>query len=60
MKVVRQENRMFSVVDDNGYIVAAQMTNTEAWRFIDRSTGEVINRSEDVSEWVFKKMADRN
>ncbi|MEY9780344.1 hypothetical protein ABIA23_001746 [Sinorhizobium fredii] len=34
-------------------------TNGEAWRWIDRHEGEPISRGEDVSEWVWSKMAER-
>ncbi len=33
-------------------------TNAEAWRWLDRQNNEPISRAEDVSDWVFNKMAN--
>lgn len=32
-------------------------TNSDAWRWLDRQTGEPISRSEKTSEYLFAKMA---
>lgn len=33
-------------------------TSAEAWRWIDRYTGQPVSPSEQKAEWVFQKMAD--
>ncbi len=33
-------------------------TNAEAWRWIDRQTGQPVSRAEDKAEWVWNRMAE--
>lgn len=30
-------------------------TNAQAWRWIDRHQGDIVSRSEAVSEWIWSK-----
>jgi len=54
--VVETENG-WSVVRD-GQQVAFGLSHREAWRMADRLKNEPVNRSENVSEWIFAKEAN--
>lgn len=51
----------FHVCDDlggHGAILAGPFeTHAEAWRALDRLSGEPVSKAEDTSEWVWNKMA---
>jgi hypothetical protein len=38
-----------------GFILRTFETNAQAWRWLDRRQGDVISRSEAVSEWIWEK-----
>ncbi len=51
-------------IDNDWYVLHGDVmiagpfqTNGEAWRWIDRQSGEPINRAQSVSEWVFHQQA---
>lgn len=48
----------YEVVDDKN-VIAEGLNNAEAWRLADRMNLETTSRSQDVSEWAFKKDANR-
>ena len=33
-------------------------TNAQAWRYIDRLENEPVSRSEDLGDWIFRKMTN--
>jgi hypothetical protein len=43
------------VVTDGGRIVGEFGSNAEAWRFIDRRSGDPTNRSERVTDWLWQQ-----
>jgi hypothetical protein len=51
MEIVQSE-RGWDVVDNNGAVLASFPTNAQAWRYVDRQSGEAISRSEDVAAWI--------
>lgn len=48
-------------LQDGRWAVGAKIfeTNAQAWRYIDRISHEPVSRSEDVGDWVFNKIANR-
>ena len=38
-----------------GVILKTFNTNAEAWRWIDRRQGDIVSRSEAVSDWIWSK-----
>jgi hypothetical protein len=59
MTVVESE-RGWDVVDDAGAVLASFPTNAQAWRYVDRHSGEPISRSEDVSSWIMSRIGTDN
>lgn len=55
MTVYHNRDRGFFVVDGLDVLAGPFETNAQAWRWIDRSEGVPISRSEAVSEWLFNK-----
>ena len=45
------------VADGNGVAIAGPFkTNADAWRWIDRQSGEAVSRSESVSSWIMSRI----
>ena len=57
MQVVKQWAGSYSVKTELGQIVLENATHEEAWRFVDKHTGEPVNKSQDTSDWSFNKRA---
>jgi hypothetical protein len=45
----------WDVLDLDGTVLVSFPTNAQAWRWVDRQTGDAISRSEKVSEWIMSK-----
>ena len=37
--------------------IAEGLSNAQAWRMLDRLSGDPLNRSEEVHDWSFRKLA---
>ena len=55
MKVIQTSDGNWSVIDDNGTILVEGLSNSAAWRWVDRKMGDPVSRSEKVSEWVWEQ-----
>lgn len=58
MTAIRTADGKWAVANGGNLLAGPFETSAEAWRWIDRHTGDPINRSEKTAEWVFQKMAD--
>ncbi len=54
-RVTRADDGTWSVTTAAGVILAAGMTNAQAWRWVDRANHEPMSRRESVSEWFSRK-----
>ncbi len=52
MIVRKQHDGWHYVVSAGGIIAGPFETNAEAWRALDRLTGQPVSRSEQVSMWI--------
>lgn len=49
------------VVANRGSVLAGPFeTSSEAWRWIDRYTGDPVSRSEKTAEWAWDRSVDRS
>jgi len=51
---VRKDDLKWQVIED-GKVLREFKTHAEAWRFVDVETGELLNRQQKVSDWLFSK-----
>lgn len=56
MIVSKQPDGKYYVLNRGNVIAGPFDTNSEAWRRLDRLTGDPISRSEKVSEWINDKI----
>jgi hypothetical protein len=57
MTVDRLADRGWVVLDGAGNVIRDGFeTNAEAWRWVDRRTGELVSRSEHVAAWVWSQL----
>jgi hypothetical protein len=47
----------YDLVTDNGVMLRSGVTHAEAWRAMDKISGEATSRAQDVSDWAFRKGA---
>lgn len=59
MHPIQDEDGTWRVDDITGYTLASGLTNAQAWRFIDKAQGELVNGRESVADWVFRMQASR-
>ena len=52
MTVTKLESGRWAVLDDAGSDISEHDSNAQAWRAADRAANELLNKSEDRSEWV--------
>ena len=45
-------------VIDGEKVLSVHETNQEAWREMDRLTGETTSRSEGIADWLSKKVGE--
>lgn len=57
MKVELNGSGKYRVVAADGAVLADDLSNSDAWRFIDRYEGEPINHAQRESEWFWKKIS---
>lgn len=53
MTAVRTADGRWQVVAAGDVIAGPFETSAEAWRWIDRNTGDPISKSEDRAQWAF-------
>ena len=58
LKAIQNENGTWRVDDGTVYTLASGLTNAQAWRFIDKAKGELVNSRESVADWVFRMQAN--
>jgi len=46
------------VVSPDGEVMADGLTNAQAWRKLDKLTGDYVNRQQQTSDWLFEKSAN--
>lgn len=54
---VKRESGGNWAVFDGDEKVAGGMTNSEAWRHLDKISGDPVNRNQDASDWSFNRGA---
>lgn len=54
MLSIKQTESGYGVFDDN-VLLKEYKTNKDAWRALDKSECEPINKSEQTSDWFFNK-----
>jgi hypothetical protein len=57
MKVVANGSGKFRVATADGAVLADDLSNSDAWRFIDRHEGDPINHAQRESEWFWNKIS---
>jgi hypothetical protein len=55
LSVRKTENSEWVVTDLNSVVAGPFKTNSEAWRAMDRITGDVVSKSESTSQWLWNK-----
>ncbi|WGG58230.1 hypothetical protein [Brucella intermedia] len=56
MNVFKQPDGKYLVVSGGNVLAGPFDTNAEAWRQLDRLTGQVVSKSEDTADWVWNKI----
>ncbi|HEY8124547.1 MAG TPA: hypothetical protein VIF88_03895 [Methylocystis sp.] len=59
MRVARADDGMWMVTSAAGVVLAAGMSNAEAWRWVDRASREPASRHEKMMDAFFAKTAGR-
>ncbi|MBV2144423.1 hypothetical protein KUG47_13055 [Falsochrobactrum sp. TDYN1] len=57
MIVCKQPDGKYLVMNGGNVVAGPFDTNSEAWRALDRLSGQSVSKAEDTSEWVWNKMA---
>lgn len=60
MTAIQDENRKWLVVNGAKMLAGPFETSSEAWRWIDRYTGQPLNKSEKTAEWAWDRSVDRS
>lgn len=53
MTAVRTDDGRWQVVAGGNVLAGPFETMAEAWRWIDRQSGQPLNKSEDRAQWAF-------
>lgn len=59
MKPEQQPNGKWRVITTDSDVLASNLTNAQAWRFIDKANKEPVNKRQDTSDWAFGQGASR-
>lgn len=59
MTVTRTDDGRWQVVDRGAMLAGPFETMAEAWRWIDRSSGSPISKSEDSAQWFYDNRMGR-
>lgn len=57
MNVISDGKNKFRVIANDGTILAEDLSNSDAWRFVDRHEGEPINHAQRESDWFWKNIS---
>lgn len=58
MNVFKQPDGKYLVVNGGNVLAGPFDTNAQAWRALDRISGEPISRSEKVSMWINEQIGE--
>lgn len=51
LRVEKQEDGTWSVLDADGAVLASGMSNAQAWRRLDIISNEPLNKRQDTADW---------
>jgi len=57
MIICKQPDGKYLVMSVGNVLAGPFDTNSEAWRQLDRLTGQSVSKAEDTAEWVWNKIA---